>query len=322
MAPIGALAGRPRAASLPIMRPLRSSDSTTPPGQPRPGLSRRTLLGLAAALAVRPAGRLLASSTAALAPAPALRAQRLAWAGVRLISPQTELYLDPLLDPSVWGPALSDSLALPDDGLADRFVLVTHLHPDHFDPTAARHVLGANGTLICDASVAADSASRGFKVRAARLFEPMLLGDFTATAVPAVDGYGAPQVSWVADGAGRRVIHCGDTLWHGLWWQIGRQFGPFDAAFLPINGARFRWRQPAAEVPSVMTAEQAVAAALVLGARLLVPIHYGVHGAEGYQEGDDVAASARRIGAERQIDVQVLAAGDWVRWPEDKKAGS
>jgi hypothetical protein len=41
-------------------------------------------------------------------------------------------------------------------------------------------------------------------VRAARPFEPLLVGDFTVTAVPAVDGYGAPQVSWVVDGGGRR----------------------------------------------------------------------------------------------------------------------
>jgi len=296
----------------------------TPPTEPRASRqaplrpSRRTLLGFAAALALGPARRLLAAAPdiAPSPPEPTLRAQRLAWAGVRLISPSTELFLDPLLDPGVWGPSLSDPLALPEDGPADRFVLVTHLHPDHFDPLAARRALGANGTLVCDAAVAADAASRGFRVRAARPFEPLLAGDFTLTAVPAVDGYGAPQVSWVADGGGRRIIHCGDTLWHGLWWQVGRQLGPFDAAFLPINGARFRWRQPAAEVPSVMTAEQAVAAAVVLGARRLVPIHYGVRGAEGYQEEEGAASTAVRVGAERHLAVQVLRPGEWVEWTD------
>jgi L-ascorbate metabolism protein UlaG (beta-lactamase superfamily) len=245
-----------------------------------------------------------------------LRAQRLAWAGVRLELPNAVIFVDPLLDPAVWDQALADPLLPLDGGPAMRFVLVTHLHPDHFDPKAVRQALGSGGTLVCDASVAADAASRGFQVRGARPFEPLLLGDFTATAVPAVDGYGAPQVSWVVDGGGRRVIHCGDTLWHGLWWQVRRQLGPFDAAFLPINGARFGWRQPAAEVPSVMTAEQAVAAAVVLGARIVVPIHYGVRGADGYEEEPQALARLAEIASRRRVAVQQLRPGDWVRWAD------
>ena len=119
-------------------------------------------------------------------------------------------------------------------------------------------------------------------------------------------------------GGGRRIIHCGDTLWHGSWWQIGRQYGPFDAAFLPINGARFAWRKPVSEISAVMTPEQAVAAAVVIGARQIVPIHYGVSGAEGYSELPDVEALLIEAAARRGIGVEVLRPGEWLDWKPNR----
>ena len=87
------------------------------------------------------------------------------------------------------------------------------------------------------------------------------------TAVPAVDGFGSPQVSWVVSDGETRLIHCGDTLWHGYWWQIAERFGPFDLAFLPINAAvaEFEYLQPPSELPAVLTPEQAAGAGHVLG---------------------------------------------------------
>ena len=195
-----------------------------------------------------------------------------------------------------------------------RAVLVTHMHPDHFDPPAIAQLLGNTGTLICEARIAAAAGSRGFRVRGLDLFEPAIVGDFTVTPVPAVDGYGDSQVSWVVQGGGRRVIHCGDTLWHGHWWQVGRQMGSFDAAFLPINGARFAWRRPFAEVASVLTPEQAVAAAVVLGAKCAVPIHYGVTGAAGYEEHPRAEAAFIEAAKQRKMATQVLKAGEWINW--------
>lgn len=220
------------------------------------------------------------------------------------------LFLDPLIDNSVWGGALKDPMVPVGDATGDRFVVVTHRHPDHCDPVAIRQVLGDTGTLAYAAPTGIPNVP-GVKMRAGALYEPLLLGDFTAAAVPAMDGYGDPQVSWIVSAGGRRIIHCGDTLWHGAWWHIGRQFGPFDAAFLPINGARFRWRKPVTDVPAVMTAEQAVAAAVVLGARLIVPFHYGVVGAEGYAEDPHAEDELRGFAHKRHVDIQILKPGAW-----------
>ena len=289
----------------------------------RGGMRRRDVLAAAVAgLAgcALPRRREPVRAAAAVTPAGAqsgdLRAQRLAWAGVRLDTGGASLWLDPLADADVWGPALKDPLSLPSpDGAQRRYVVVTHRHPDHFDPIAVRAALGETGTLVCAPETAAIAAGRGFRPRVASLYEPVLLGDdFTATAVPAVDGYGDPQVSWVIRGGGRRILHCGDTLWHGAWWHIGRNFGPFDAAFLPINGAKFAWRKPVSEIPAVLTPEQAIAAAVIVGARMVVPIHYGVVGAEGYEEMPDAAARLVAEGRRRGVAVELVSPGGWVDW--------
>lgn len=278
----------------------------------RDRLSRRDFLGgLAAAAAMS------AMPFAGAAASPALRAQRLAWAGVRLQLDSATLFLDPLMNPDVWGAALKDPLIPATVDKGDRYVLATHRHPDHADPIAIRHALGANGTLVMAAN-AGSPISGDFRTRLAPLYEPQVLGDFTATAVPAADGYGDVQVSWIVSGGGRRIIHCGDTLWHGAWWQIGRQYGPFDAAFLPINGAKFAWRKPVSEISAVLTPEQAVAAAVVMGARQIVPIHYGVSGAEGYQELPDVEASLMRIATKRGIGVEIRRPGEWLEWTPNR----
>ena len=274
-------------------------------------LSRREIFRTAALSALLPLRRAAAAPSEA---APTLRAQRLAWAGVRLQLGKDALFLDPLTSPDVWGKALSDPLVRVDGVEGARYVLITHRHPDHFDRQAARSALGESGTVVCTPASAAAVAAAGFRVRPVALYEPALLAEFTVTPVPAADGNGDEQVSWIVSGGGRKVIHCGDTMWHAQWWPIGRQHGPFDAAFLPINGALFGWRKPESGVPAVLTPEQAVAAAAILGARRLVPIHYGVAGADDYTEVPKAEAALRDAARKRGVTVEILKPGEWVTW--------
>ena len=274
---------------------------------------RRFLAGCVgvSAAAWLPWGNVLASSTA-----PTLRIQRLAWAGIRLQLPQATLFIDPLVDPEAWGSALGDPLIPVGDSVGDTSVLITHAHSDHFDAKAAADALGGGGVLAYPSGIEPRPIPADVRARPSALWEPQLLGDFTATPVPASDGYGDTQVSWVVSAGGRRIFHGGDTLWHGHWWRIGRQFGPFDAAFLPINGARFGWRQPVSGQPGVLTPEQAVAAATILGARRLVPIHYGIAGMKEYVEVKDPIGELRRAAREKAVAVQPVSPGAWVDWSE------
>ena len=262
-----------------------------------------------AGMAMFPGNRAVAAGNAE-----GLLIQRLAWAGIHLQLPRASLFIDPLTNPDEWGAALEDPLIPVDDAVGDTYVLITHTHGDHFDAKAAAAALAKGGVLVHPTGTNPQPIPRGARARPSALWEPQLLGDFTATAVPASDGYGDPQSSWVVSAAGRRIFHGGDTLWHGHWWRIGRQFGPFDAAFLPVNGARFGWRQPVSGQPGVLTPEQAVAAATILGARTLVPIHYGVSGIAEYEEVQDPVGRLREAAGKKSIRVQSLQPGEWLDW--------
>ncbi len=263
----------------------------------------------AVAAALLPGHRLLAAGRA-----PGLRIQRMAWAGIRLQLPAATLFIDPLVSPEAWGGALEDALIAVDDAVGETSVLVTHIHSDHFDARAVARALANGGTLAHPLGTHPRPVPAEARLRACAPWEPQLIGDFTATPVPASDGYGDTQVSWVVSAGGRRIFHGGDTLWHGHWWRIGRQYGPFDAVFLPINGARFGWRQPVSGQPGVLTPEQAVAAATILGARRLVPIHYGVRGMAEYVEVDGAVARMLSAARGRDVDVVVVEPGAWLDW--------
>jgi L-ascorbate metabolism protein UlaG (beta-lactamase superfamily) len=265
----------------------------------------QSIVGVAAASVFSPAAQASNQATQ-------LRAQRLGWAGVRLQLGDANLYIDPLENEAVWGEALRKPLVRIETPGEARFVLITHRHPDHCDGKAIARLTGADGALV--SATGTCTVSPGIRLISAGLYEPQLLGDFTATAVPAADGYGDQQVSWIVSAGGRRIIHCGDTLWHGFWWRLGRQYGPFDAAFLPINGARFGWRKPVSDVPAVLTPEQAVAAAIVLGAKVLAPIHYGVAPSAEYTEAPDATKHVLAEAKRRDVKVEMLEPGEWLTW--------
>jgi L-ascorbate metabolism protein UlaG (beta-lactamase superfamily) len=119
----------------------------------------------------------------------------------------------------------------------------------------------------------------GLARQPAAVWTSIAAGAFTLTALPAVDGTGDPQVSWLLEAEGKRVLHLGDTMWHGWWWRIRERYGPPDVVLAPINGARLTFpnRQPASPLAGVMEPEQAALAAELLHADRLVPIHYGAY---------------------------------------------
>ena len=189
--------------------------------------------------------------------------------------------------------------------------LVTHLHPDHFDEAALRSV----GEIFCPPGSEPTLAACAVDV-----WETVQVAGFRCTAVPAVDGLGDPQVSWVVDDGEVRVIHCGDTLWHGQWWRIASRLGPFAAAFLCINGALFRFPgRTASEIEADLTPEQAVAAAAVLAPDVAVPIHYGLFNSPPtYEETPDAEERFLSVAAQRGVHARVLAPGETIELTETR----
>ncbi len=237
--------------------------------------------------------------------------QRLGWAGIRMSAGKVDLFID------ASGSIPPDQLDIErygDEGTR-AFALATHHHSDHLDLSLLKSVLGDRGYLVVHKEAAQQFDNRQVNVQAVDLYEPVFFprssGKFTAWAVPAADGFGSPQVSWVVDCGGRRIIHCGDTLWHGHWWNIARAYGPIDVAFLPINGARQFGGMIADVGQSMMlTPEQAAAAASALGARIAVPIHYGNGESDSYIEIPNAEKRFVAAAEKQNVAIRVLQPGE------------
>jgi L-ascorbate metabolism protein UlaG (beta-lactamase superfamily) len=255
-----------------------------------------------------------------------MQARLLGWAGIELRDGGSSLVIDPLRDAgAVWAAAgdLARDVPLPEvvesDGAS--VALVTHLHRDHADaaalPPGAPVLLPEpyGGDALEEAGVAqaaAELEAAGLELRHVRPWETVELDGWSCTAVPAADGTGDPQVSWLVARGDRVVFHGGDTLTHGWWWRIAeRAPAAIDVAFLPINGARVRFphRRPASPLRAVMDGAEAAVAAKLLRAGRLVPIHYGAYDFAPVYEPDPDALGTLRAAAE--VDVLVPPLGDW-----------
>jgi len=237
-----------------------------------------------------------------------LEIERLTWAGIKLVSGDTTVFVDPV-GTDLWDGKAPEGLVPVEADTKRRYALITHAHNDHFDLETLKVVLGDRGYVICDESIATYIASRGLRVIPATLYTPLMMGGFIFTAVPAVDGFGSDQVSWVITAGDHRLFHGGDTLWHGKWKTYGQQFGPFDVAFLPINGARMGG-DPLQETPAVLTPAQAVDAAISIRANLLVPIHYGLNDPPNYVEVENPVQTLLVDASRRGVGVRNLLPGD------------
>ena len=244
--------------------------------------------------------------------AEALSVERLTWAGVKLSAGSTSVFVDPV-GTDLWNGHAPQGLVPVASDTERNYALITHVHNDHFDVQTLKAVLGERGFVICHEDIASYVASRGLRVIPAKTWTPVVRGDFVFTAVPAVDGLGDAQVSWVIRHEGKRLFHGGDTLWHGAFGGIGKQFGPFDLAFLPINGARIN-NGLAVHTGAVMTPLQAVDAARLLGAKVVVPIHYGLDEPPDYIEVEKPLENFLRLAAEDHVSVQALRPGEKFGW--------
>jgi L-ascorbate metabolism protein UlaG (beta-lactamase superfamily) len=236
----------------------------------------------------------------------------LGWAGVEIEAQGERVVIDPLEDAAAVFAWIGDGLAavpLPQVVPAQPGAiagLVTHLHRDHADasaldaalasgaPVYEPHDYGGEGlerlaVLQADQELTAARLNR----RQASAWTSAHAGPFTLTALPAVDGTGDPQVSWLIEVDGKRVLHLGDTMWHGWWWRISERYGAPDIVLAPINGARlnFPHRQPASPLAGAMDPEQAALAATLLRAGRLIPIHYDGYDISGLYEPVDDAVS-------------------------------
>lgn len=236
--------------------------------------------------------------------------QKLPWAGIRVQFETTSIVIDPLFHfPTKFGEPNEPLYPLNEFGPVDA-VFITHHHMDHFDPEAIAAFYGeAIPVYMPVESVETAGKSKLTNITGAAVGTSFDIGSLSVTATYSVDGTGDPQVAWIVQGGDKKLIHCGDTLWHGYWWHIARTYGPFDAACLPVNGAvlELPGMTPSGQ-PICLTPEQAVSAAVVLGAGTLIPIHYGViHHPPLYRQTPDLW-DRLKASADGTMDLTILQA--------------
>lgn len=242
-----------------------------------------------------------------------LSIQRLPWAGVFLETNDFTVAIDPLAkEPTASDTALKTKHWGACEKIAADAVLITHTRLDHYDVDVLRKILKPNGVIVCARESEAKIQQDGFQTRGLDRYEIATLGPFDITALPAVDGLGEPRISFFIQLDEIRMIHCGDTLWHGYWYKWATDYGPLTVTFVPISGALVEVPGVSAtNVPAVMTPPQAAAAADVLCAQLVIPTHYGLTAhPKGFEEQPNALEEFEREARRRNLTYRVLEPGE------------
>jgi len=203
-------------------------------------------------------------------------ADRIAWLGhdgFRIDAGKT-IYFDPY---QIAGGPVAD------------LILVSHEHFDHCSPEDIQKIQGPETIIVTEK----DSAKKlSGDIRVMKAGDVLHLGDINIEAVPAYNmdkDFHPKKKGWlgfIVETDGIRIYHAGDTD------VIPEMKGlKVDIAFLPVSGTY------------VMTAEQAVKAALAIRPKLAIPMHYGAI------VGDVQDAVRFQKALEGQVDVRILEKG-------------
>ncbi|WP_295129162.1 MBL fold metallo-hydrolase [uncultured Chitinophaga sp.] len=159
-------------------------------------------------------------------------------------------------------------------------LIVTHDHYDHMDFKTIK-ALAPSAKLICT-SLGVGSHLQYWGVPAEKILEfdwhetQLVVPGVQLTAMPArhfsgrgVTSFGTLWSSFVLELPDTRIFIGGDSGYDEQFAKIGAKYGPFDLALLECGQYNERW-------PYIhMMPEQTVQAAVDLGARVLMPVHWG-----------------------------------------------
>lgn len=165
-------------------------------------------------------------------------------------------------------------------------ILITHEHFDHCSPDDVAKIQNA-GTIIVTER---DSASRlTGNIRIMSPGESLTVDEVKIEAVPSYNtdkDFHPREKAWlgfIVEVEGTRIFHAGDTDFIPEMKEFN-----VDIALLPVSGTY------------VMTADQAVKAALVISPKLAIPMHYGAI------VGSDADAVNFKEALEGKVEVLIL----------------
>jgi L-ascorbate metabolism protein UlaG (beta-lactamase superfamily) len=194
------------------------------------------------------------------------------------------------------------------------FVVLSHAHPDHFDP-ASLAMLAGDPLVIVPRGMGRSVRRIGLRAREVVVGETVSIAPhWTVTAVPArhwrwLGNPRAVTVGYLIEGPGRGGVYfAGDTA----PFPAMRDFAArVDIALLPVGS----WGPHM--TPGHLTPRSAAGVARELGARVVVPIHWGtlypprferLFGARLTEPADRFAAWAARLAPD--VEVRILRPGE------------
>lgn len=205
------------------------------------------------------------------------------------------------------GPTPDPAAIGPVDG-----ILISHAHLDHFHRASLRAVRGGP-LVVVPLGLGARIVGARRRVREATVDDSIEIGGLRVTAVPARHGrwplhQGARPLGYLIEGS-TSVYFAGDTAIHP---EMARLAGRVDVALLPVG----RWGPPRG--PARLTPSTAVDAAILVGARAAIPIHWGTLYLPGFGAGRwgwgsfDAGDAFATVAAARapELDVRVLRPGE------------
>ena len=200
------------------------------------------------------------------------------------------------------------------------FVTLSHDHYDHTDIPSLAALAKRGVRFIAGLGMGDLVRAAGGEVTELDWWQSTTIGDVTVHCVPAqhFSGrslFGADRrlwAGWVVTGATRRFYHAGDTGYFDGFRTIGERFGPIDLAALPIGAYA-----PAAIMRFVhLDPEEAVRAAVDVGARRVVAMHWGTFDLTD-EPLDEPPRRFRAAATAEGLDADhawVLAIGETRRW--------
>jgi N-acyl-phosphatidylethanolamine-hydrolysing phospholipase D len=199
----------------------------------------------------------------------------------------------------------------------EAFALLSHNHYDHLDTWTVRH-LPATVQWYVPLGLAGWFRALGRKVVEMDWWQTVHHGRWTLTFLPAQhwsNRLGMPRNStlwgsWMIESGDRRYYFAGDSGYYQGFAEIGRRFPGTDVALIPIGAYEPRWFMS----PQHMDPREAWQSFLDLGARHMIPMHWGT-----FDLTDEPVDLAPRVleqvleqeGADRD-KVHLLAVGE--RW--------
>jgi L-ascorbate metabolism protein UlaG (beta-lactamase superfamily) len=158
-------------------------------------------------------------------------------------------------------------------------LLLTHDHYDHLDYKTLVKLKGKVRKVVCSLGVGQHLVHWGFeksRIQELDWWDATVYENIKVTATPARHFSGRilkrAQTLWsafVIEADGYRIFAGGDSGYAEHFRRIGERFDGFDAALLECGQYNYKW-------PYIhMLPEETVQAGIDLGARLVIPVHWG-----------------------------------------------